>query len=487
MVTAKRKGRFDLLSISGAPDRDESREMLCMCTGRCLQGHGACDTLDGPSPQSAASYATKKVVHMSPQLFQAPRGTTDILPDQQKGWLAVHSTAEETANRFGYERIDTPLFEDARLFVRGVGEVTDIVEKETYTFEDRGGDLVTLRPEGTAPVCRAYLEHGMHNLSQPVRLYYFCPVFRYERPQAGRFRQHHQFGIEALGDGNARVDAEVIELGWQLLDGLGVEEKLLMLNSTGDPECRPAYIERLQAHYRPQVDRLCENCKRRLEENPLRVLDCKEASCQPVIEEAPHSIDYLCDACEEHWKALLASLDAIGLTFDIDHTLVRGFDYYTRTVFEIVPPDAGNTSTILGGGRYDGLIEELGGRPTPGVGFGMGIERVLANIKRGDAGFDDDAVKVIVVALGAESAAAGVGLSSKLRRNGVPAIMGPADRSLKSQMRYASSIRATHAVIIGADELAKGTATLRNLTESDQREVGLDELPRVLKARGRGD
>ena len=419
---------------------------------------------------------------MSPQLFQAPRGTTDILPDQQRSWRAVRSIAEETAERFGYERIDTPLFEDARLFVRGVGEVTDIVEKETYTFEDRGGDLLTLRAEGTAPVCRAYLEHGMHNLSQPVRLYYFCPVFRYERPQAGRYRQHHQFGIEALGDASAHVDAEVIEFGWRLLDAAGVEEKFLLLNTTGNRECRPAYVERLQAHYRPQYDRLCENCKRRLEENPLRLLDCKEEPCQPIIAEAPHSIDFLCGACEEHWKTLLTNMEAIGLEFRIDHTLVRGFDYYTRTVFEIVPPGAGSQSTLLGGGRYDGLIEELGGRPTPGVGFGLGIERVLANVTRDDdeGSTGERDVKVVVAALGAESAAAGIELSSKLRRNSVSAIMGPSDRSLKSQLRYASSIRATHAVIIGDQELAKGTATLRDLVKSDQQEVGLDELPRLL-------
>ena len=264
--------------------------------------------------------------------------------------------------------------------------------------------MLTLRAEGTAPVCRAYLEHGMHNLSQPVRLHYFCPVFRYERPQAGRYRQHHQFGIEALGDASAHVDAEVIEFGWRLLDAAGVEEKFLLLNTTGDRECRPAYVERLQAHYRPQYDRLCENCKRRLEENPLRLLDCKEEPCQPIIAEAPHSIDFLCGACEEHWKALLTNMEAIGLEFRIDHTLVRGFDYYTRTVFEIVPPGAGSQSTLLGGGRYDGLIEELGGRPTPGVGFGLGIERVLANVTRDDdeGSTGERDVKVVVAALGAE-------------------------------------------------------------------------------------
>ena len=273
----------------------------------------------------------------SPLRFQAPKGTFDILPEEQPYRRFFESRAEEIAASFGYGRIDTPMFEDARLFIRGVGEVTDVIEKETYTFEDRGGDLITLRPEGTAPVCRAYLEHGMHNLPQPVRLYYLITNFRYERPQAGRYRQHHQLGIEVFGDEDPAIDAEVIEVGWRVLDAVGIGGKTLALNSIGDPECRPGYVEKLQAHYRPQADEVCHDCRRRMDQNPLRLLDCKQDSCQSVIAGAPHSTDYLCAACLEHWEALLQYLRDLGLPFRTDHRLVRGFDYYTRTVFEIVP------------------------------------------------------------------------------------------------------------------------------------------------------
>ena len=420
---------------------------------------------------------------MSPQRFQAPRGASDILPAEQKYWRFFQSVAQDIAVKFGYERIDTPVFEDARLFVRGIGEVTDIVEKETYTFEDRGGDQVTLRPEGTAPVCRAYLQHGMHNLPQPVRMYYLVPLFRYERPQAGRFRQHHQFGIEALGDGDPSVDAEVIEVAWRFLEAVETKELALLVNSIGDPQCRPTYIDKLQTYYRPHVDRLCQNCVRRLDRNPLRMLDCKEESCQPVIAEAPGSVDHLCGECARHWDDLLEQLGALGIPFETDKRLVRGFDYYTRTVFEIVPPGEGRQSTIVGGGRYDGLIEELGGRPTPGVGFGMGIERVLRDLKRREESIPDGAgTKVVVAHVGQKPKLAGVALCSDLRRGGVAAVLAPSGRSLKGQLRYASAINATHAVILGDLELSKGTVVLRDLAKSDQKEVGPDQLLPLLES-----
>ena len=419
---------------------------------------------------------------MTPPTFQAPRGTADILPVDQKLWRYFEATAQQTAARFGYGRIDTPVFEDARLFVRGIGEVTDVVEKETYTFEDRGGDPLTLRPEGTAPVCRAYLEHGMHVLPQPVRLFYLVPLFRYERPQAGRFRQHHQFGVEALGDGDASVDAEIIELAWSLLGGLGIDELSLLVNSIGDSQCRPAYIDRLQALYRPHEARLCQNCVRRLTRNPLRLLDCKEESCQPVIAEAPGSVDYLCEECAQHWHDLLGHLDTLGIPAEIDKRLVRGFDYYTRTVFEIVPPVGGRQSTIAGGGRYDGLIEELGGGATPGIGFGMGIERVLADLKRLEGSSPKAlATKVLVAHLGNSPKAAAMKISSELRSSGLAAVVAPS-RSLKGQLRYASAIDATHAAIIGDQELSTGTVTLRDLAKSQQREVRFEDLSRVLSA-----
>ena len=416
-------------------------------------------------------------------MFQAPRGTTDVLPEEQKYWRFVESAAVSVAAGFGYERIDTPVFEDARLFVRGIGELTDVVEKETYTFEDRGGDLVTLRPEGTAPVCRAYLENGMQNRAQPVRLFYFCPVFRYERPQSGRYREHHQFGIEVLGDGDASTDSEAIELGWRLLESTGLKDLSLKVNSIGDGVCRPAFIARLQSYYRPHVDKLCPNCRQRLEHNPLRLLDCKEEICQPIIASAPHSVEYLCGPCREHWEELNEHLHSLAIPYELDNRLVRGFDYYTRTVFEIVPPVEGSQSTIIGGGRYDGLIEEIGGPPTPGIGFGMGIERVIVNLKQQEALVPWlEGAKVLVAHLGEESLTAGLALCSQLRRGGVAAVLAPTGRSLKSQLRYASSIRATHAVIIGDRELEKGAFVLRDLARSEQREVGREELLSTLVA-----
>ena len=380
--------------------------------------------------------------------------------------------ASEIAALFGYGRIDTPQFEDARVFARGIGEVTDIVEKETYTFEDRGGDLLTLRPEGTASVVRAYIQHGMHNLPQPVRIYYLCPIFRYERPQSGRYRQHHQFGIEALGDASAPVDAEVIELGWRFLESLGLSDLSLLVNSIGDAKCRPPYIRELQAHYTQNIDTLCEDCLRRLERNPLRLLDCKQESCQPVVETAPHMIDYLCDECADHWQEMNACLAVAGLSPKIEHTLVRGFDYYTRTVFEIVPPVGGRTSTMVGGGRYDGLVEELDGRPTPGMGFGMGIERALEAVRElGKPADAATAPKVVIANLGTEAALAGIKEASRLRSAGIAAVLAPAGRSLRAQMRYASSANATHTLIIGEDELKAGSYALRRMSDGSQRSV----------------
>ena len=405
-------------------------------------------------------------------MFTSPRGTFDILPEDQPARRMFENRASEIAALFGYGRIDTPQFEDARVFARGIGEVTDIVEKETYTFEDRGGDLLTLRPEGTASVVRAYIQHGMHNLPQPVRIYYLCPIFRYERPQSGRYRQHHQFGIEALGDASAPVDAEVIELGWRFLESLGLSDLSLLVNSIGDAKCRPPYIRELQAHYTQNIDTLCEDCLRRLERNPLRLLDCKQESCQPVVDTAPHMIDYLCDECADHWQEMNACLAVAGLSPKIEHTLVRGFDYYTRTVFEIVPPVGGRTSTMVGGGRYDGLVEELDGRPTPGMGFGMGIERALEAVRAlGKATEDAGKPKVIIANLGAEAALAGIEEASQLRSAGIAAVLAPAGRSLRAQMRYASSANATHTLIIGEDELKAGSYALRRMSDGSQRSV----------------
>ena len=412
--------------------------------------------------------------------FQTPRGTVDILPEDQKYWNFVRTKAAEVASRFGFQRIDTPMFEDARLFELGVGSTTDIVEKETYTFEDRGGDTLTLRSEGTAPVCRAYLQHGMQNLPQPIRVFYICPTFRYERPQSGRYRQHTQFGIEVIGEADASVDAEVIELGWRFLESVGLSELSLSINSIGDKECRPAYLEELRSYYAAHRDEVCGDCTRRLERNPLRLLDCKNDQCQPLIKDAPVSLDHLCADCEDHWDNLRGYLSEIGLDYHVERRLVRGLDYYSRTVFEIAPPEEGRMVTIVGGGRYDGLIEELGGRPTPGIGYGMGLERVIQNIQRQNAPIPDEReTSAVVVHLGDAAKSAGVRIASALRRAGISASLAP-PRGMRSQLRYASNTGATHAIIIGDNELAKGVVTLRDLDNSSQSEVALDSLAEAL-------
>ena len=404
--------------------------------------------------------------------LQAPRGTNDILPDEQKYWRLFEKTSTSLAETYGNSRIDTPVIEHAKLFVRVVGESTDIVEKETYTFKDRGGDFITLRPEGTAPICRAYIQNGMHNLPQPVRLYYYCPVFRYDRPQAGRYREHHQFGVEVLGDSNSTLDAEVIYLAWKLLNDLGISNLIPLVNSVGDKKCRPNYINELKDYFHSSVVDSCPNCPRRLEENPLRLLDCKEKSCLEVISSAPNSIEYLCGECLEHWESLLIDLKNIGVPYVIDNRLVRGLDYYTRTVFEIVPQDSGSQSTISGGGRYDGLIAQLGGPPTPGIGFGMGIERVLLELKKLNHEIDDTKTTKILIAYTDESSkAVGTTVRSQLHRSKITSVLAPSGRSLKSQLRYASSIKASHAVIIGERELENVTVTIRDLKGSEQKEI----------------
>ena len=412
-------------------------------------------------------------------VFQAPRGTADHLPEDQKYWRHIETKAVEIAHRFGYGRIDTPAFEDSGLFIRSVGAGTDIVEKEMYTFADRGGDSVTLRPEGTAPVCRAYLEHGMHNRPQPVRMYYFCPVFRYERPQAGRFRQHHQFGIEALGDPDPSVDAEVIELAWELMGRLGLRDITLLVNSIGDHECRPAYVQQLRDYYAAHHARLCPDCRQRLERNPLRLLDCKVATCRPLGDHAPRSADSLCEACREHWRQLTTYLDLMNLPYTIDHRLVRGLDYYTRTVFEIQPRDVGGQSTICGGGRYDGLIAQLGGRPTPGIGFATGMERLALNLKRSETPIPDEpSPRYLVANVGPNARPAALELAVNLRRAGVRAILSRGARGLRGQMRQANALNIPYALILGDDEIAKNEVVVRDMTASTQQSRPLPDFLR---------
>ena len=416
-------------------------------------------------------------------LFKAPRGTTDLLPEEQKYWRYIEARAVDLCHKYGFSRLDTPAFEDSRLFVRSVGEGTDIVEKEMYTFQDRGGDSVTLRPEGTAPVCRAYLERGMSNLPQPVRLYYFCPVFRYERPQAGRYREHHQFGAEVLGDGDPSVDAEVIELAWQLMSALGLEELSLLVNSIGDSQCRPGYIEELKGYYSGHMSEICTDCRGRLERNPLRLLDCKQPHCQVLGAEAPRSVDHLCPDCQDHWGRLQRYLDLMVIPYRVDHRLVRGLDYYTRTVFEIQPAREGAQSTICGGGRYDGLMEQLGGRPTPGIGFATGMERMVLNLKRQEVNVPPEPEpRYLVASTGDETRDAALNIASRIRQAGAGAILSAGSRSLRGQLRQANALGVHYVVIVGEEELQQEQVSVRDMVQGGQEVVPiaqfLEELDR---------
>ena len=405
-------------------------------------------------------------------MYRAPRGTADILPEEQKYWRYVEDRARSVAHKYGYRQLDTPIFEQSGLFVRGVGQVTDIVEKEMYSFEDRGGDSMTLRPEGTAPACRAYLEHGMRNLPQPVRLYYFSPTFRYERPQAGRYRQHHQFGVEAIGDGDASVDAEVVEMAWQMMTSLGLKNLTLVINSIGDFQCRQIYLGHLKDYYSSHITNICQDCKERLERSPLRLLDCKQPKCITIAEKAPQTLEHLCSDCREHWEKLLGYLQRLNVPFSINPRLVRGLDYYTRTVFEIQPPEEGGQSVICAGGRYDGLIEELDGPRTPGMGFAAGMERMVLNVRRQDVQVpEENFIKALVAYLGDEAKESAISLASRLRSNGIGTILAPAGRSLKAQMRYANSLNIPYTLILGDNEIKNDSVVLRDMGRGEQREV----------------
>jgi histidyl-tRNA synthetase len=414
-------------------------------------------------------------------LYQAVRGTQDILPEDQAYWNFARERAADICRLYGYQRIDSPTFEDTGLFTRSVGQGTDIVEKEMYTFEDKGGKQITLRPEGTASVCRAYLEHGMQNLPQPVKLYYLTSIFRYERPQAGRLREHHQFGCEAIGDDDPALDAEVIDMAWRFFTSLGLKNLSLELNSIGCRRCRPGYLTAVVAHYKENDAVLCADCRTRLSRNPLRLLDCKQPSCQATADAAPRSVDHLCDECREHFERLKAGLKLLGIPFNVNHRLVRGLDYYTRTVFEIQPQGGGSQSTMGGGGRYDNLIEELGGKPTPAIGFGTGLERIILNLKQQQIPAPSPpALDALIVYLGEEARSEAIKLARRLRQEGIGAVTATSGKSLKAQMRQANSLGVRYTVILGEDEVRTGAATVRDMSGASQQTIPQSDLPALL-------
>ena len=405
-------------------------------------------------------------------MFKAPRGTRDITPDEQPYWDYVRSVAARVAAEFDYRRIDTPVFEATDLFQRGVGGETDIVQKEMYSFEDHGGDMLTLRPEGTASVCRAYIENGMRNLTQPVRQFYIAPMFRYERPQAGRTRQHHQFGAEAIGDGSPEVDAEIIELGWRYLAELGLSGLTLRINSLADPADRAPYIAKLREYFSGYAADLPKVDLARLERAPLRVLDSKERRTIEIAQDAPRSLDFMGPEARAHWEELTGLLDGLrdiypDFSYTVHNRLVRGLDYYNRTVFEFEPADAGGQSTLLAGGRYDPLIEILGGPATPGIGFGSGIERIILELKSQEVPVQaSPALRVVVVSTGRGSRRRAAAIAAGLRAQGVSTVLAP-DRSFKAQMRYANQQSAIYAVIAGERELAAGQVAVKPLQSGE--------------------
>jgi len=407
---------------------------------------------------------------------KAPKGTYDLLPAEAERRADIVAIAADVFTSYGFRQIVTPEFEETGLFARGVGDATDIVRKEMYSFPDRGGRELTLRPEGTAPVCRAYVEHGMFKLVKPVKLWYYAPMFRYERPQAGRYREHYQFGAEALGSDDPLVDAEVIAMLGQVYDELEIGDLTLAVNSMGDGQCRPAYMELLRGFLAGHAAELCGECRERAVTNPLRAFDCKVESCRAVMSGAPRLVDHLCEPCRRHFDTVLELLRRVGLDPVLDFRLVRGLDYYTRTTFEFQSNALGFAqSTIGGGGRYDGLVELIGGPPTPGFGFGSGLERVTLVAGLEEA--EDEGPLAYVVAFVPESRADAFALAQHLRRDLlIDAECDLAGRSAKAQLRQAGRSGAELALLVGLADLAEGEVRLRDLESGDEEDVAIAEL-----------
>jgi histidyl-tRNA synthetase len=416
--------------------------------------------------------------------IRAVRGVRDILPAEVLVWQAMEAAARETFEPYGYREIRLPIFERTELFARGIGEGTDVVDKEMYTFQDRGGESVTLRPEATASLLRAYIEHQLHREPKPVRLYTMGPMFRYERPQAGRYRQFHQINVEALGEAAPALDAEVVAMLGAFFEGLGLADRVrLHLNAIGDAACRPAFRAALVSYLEAHGSELCEECRARVHRNPLRVLDCKRPGCQAVIEKAPSILEALCDPCRSHFADVQRHLGDLGVRFAVTPRLVRGLDYYVRTTFEVVTGDLGAQNAVAGGGRYDGLVEALGGPPDPGIGFAIGMERVALLL-----GAADRAVPpaVLIVPLGGAAVARGLALAQALRAQGLGTDLAFGGRRLRAELERANRAGIRQVVIVGDDELRDGVASLRDMDTGEQRRVPLAGLVEELTRRQAG-
>ncbi len=409
-------------------------------------------------------------------MINIPKGTKDVLPSESYKWHYVENTAREVAKIFGVKEIRTPTFEHTELFLRGVGDTTDIVNKEMYTFLDKGNRSITLKPEGTAGVARAFIENGLYSGAMPLKMYYITPVFRYERPQAGRLREHHQFGVEFYGAKGADTDAEVILTAYTLLTKLGLKVEL-NINSMGCKDCRKNYNKALKEYLAGSLDKMCPTCRERYEKNPLRILDCKEEGCKELTKNAPKITEFLCDDCRTHFENLKGYLDIAGLNYKVNPYIVRGLDYYTKTVFEFVTTSLGSQGTVCGGGRYDGLIEQIGGTSVAGVGFGMGLERILMLMEAENVEIPEEKpVKLYIASMGEKAFKKAFELCYKLRKNGVAVETDHMERSIKSQFKYADKIKAEYVLTIGDNELETNKAILKRMIDGESKEVDLNGI-----------
>ena len=416
------------------------------------------------------------------EINRAVKGTNDVLPEESYKWQYVENKMLKTASLFGFKEIRVPVFEHTEVFKRSVGDTTDVVQKEMYTFDDKGGRSITLRPELTAGVIRSVIENGLYNLSLPQKVCYIGGCYRYEKPQAGRLREFHQFGVECIGAAAPSADAEVISLAHSVLSEIGLENLSLEINSIGCPACRAEYHKALKAYFESKQESLCETCKDRLSRNPMRILDCKSPVCSDIAKDAPVMIDFLCQDCDHHFKAVKANLDEMGIAYKVNPTIVRGLDYYTRTVFEFVSGDIGAQSTVCGGGRYDGLMEQMGAPATPSLGFAMGIERLLLVLANQNKEVGNKQICDIYIApIGDTASVKAAAVCTALRKAGFSAQTDICGRGLKAQMRYANKIGARFCVVLGDNEIETGIINLKNMETGEQKEIELENLITALK------
>ena len=406
---------------------------------------------------------------------KAPKGTMDILPEDSYRWQYIENEMRRIAKEFGAKEIRTPVFEHTELFLRGVGDTTDVVEKEMYTFNDKGDRSITLRPEGTASAVRSFIEHGMFNNPMPAKLFYIISCYRYEKPQAGRFREFRQFGVEYFGSQSPSADAEIMELALTLYERMGLKDLTLNINSIGCPKCRSVFNQKLREFLQANYDELCDTCKNRFERNPMRIMDCKSPVCKKIVEGAPTLIECICDECRDHFESVKKHLEVSNIKYNIDPYIVRGLDYYTKTVFEITAKNKNSNNTICGGGRYDGLVEELGGNPTPACGFAMGMERLLLTMEEQGIEIEDNSqIKLFIGNIGKENAYVAHKLCHELRCAGISCDTDHMDKSVKAQLKYANKIGAMYTLVIGDDDVKNNKVSVKRMSDGALFDVELD-------------